>query len=148
MPLDVGTAGGNRAALAAALAALTKRYAGSDVGSAEQPFVPRVPQLPLPPGIVPTAAAPGTPGAPAMPIPGGGAGGPLGPYNTAGDGGAWAANGVNLYNPNLARGDMPAPGPVGVGPGNWSMDNFGTPFWRQDWEFRPGQGYVIKGSSW
>lgn len=110
-------------------------------GSAEQPFVPG-----LPPG---TDFLPGSPRAETgAPPPAGGAGGPLGPYNTAGDGGAWAANGVNLYNPLLARGDMPPPGPIGKGPGFWELDNYGTPFYRQDWENRPGQGWVIKGSSW
>ena len=73
-----------------------------------------------------------------------------GPYDLDPDGGpGWGANGVNLYNALLARGDMPAPGAVGRGPGFWIMDNYGTPFWRSDWDhYDAAQGkWLIKGEN-
>lgn len=81
-------------------------------------------------------ADPGPP--PYAPAPGPGRSGG-GPYDLAGDGGAWdPATGINLFNPRLARGDMPSPGK------GWRMDDFGTPFWRTDYIDTP-QGLKIKG---
>lgn len=144
-----------RALLARRLAALQTRYAGD----AEHPVLPPstmadlmgvsagTETLAMPPvafqfPTVFSSPPPNTGGG------GGGGGVPLGPYNLGGDGSGWGPAGINLFNPLHARGDMPAPGPIGRGPGFWIMDGFGTPFWRQDWVPAPAgdpRGWLIRG---
>ena len=46
--------------------------------------------------------------------------------------------GINLFNPRLARGDMPSPGQ------GWRLDDYGVPFHRIDYIMTP-QGPKIKG---
>jgi hypothetical protein len=138
-----------RRRLAESLAALTRQYAGELPGA--RGTGPAVAVDPA--DVLPKVGAPVLPGLPAgafvptaqqLAAVAGGGGGALGPYNLAGDGGAWGPTGINQYNPYLARGDMPAPGPVGRGPGFWLMDNYGTPFWRSDWDpSSPGGMHVF-----
>ncbi len=132
--------GAGRKTLIDALNKLTQRYAG----------LPGLPEergstgeYPLPPGPVSTYVPPNTtvggffPGLANTAVATTAGGGGIAPdgYGSAG----WAANGVNLFNPYLARGDMANP----FGPGA-KLDTFGTPFWRTDYIMTP-QGPRIKG---
>jgi hypothetical protein len=155
MALTIPDAGASRGTLIDSLEQLRKQYAGNAKTTpgvknggrvlSDEEITNWLAQNPhLAPSNVPGAvlgAAPGPMAAgwgavPAVPAQGGGIA--ADGYGAAG----WGANGVNLFNPNLARGDMAAPGPVGRGPGFWTLDNYGTPFWRSDWEQRNGQWFI------
>lgn len=141
MALAEPTGGAGRGTLIDALNRLKQQYGGGPViergvaGGTERPVAPGPPGAYHPGAILAGVGAPppGYPGAPPQGAPGGIA--PDG-YGAIG----WGANGINLYNPNLARGDVAAPGP------GWVMDNYGTPFWRHDYVAGPGGRPIIKGS--
>lgn len=137
--------GAGRADLINSLERLRRQYAGMPQ---ERAVASEPPAVTRPVGTLglPNLGAFSATVGPVAPVPGRSSG----PYDLAGDGGAWGPNGVNLFNPLHARGDMPAPGPVGRGPGFWILDDFGTPYWRQDWVAAPSgdpRGYLIKGEN-
>lgn len=156
MALADPSGGAGRNELLAALARLQKQYAGTGAGYTDQggarvlsdqelrDWLAKNPsQMPSQlPGAVfganpyAFAASMGQGPPPGAPADTGGPGWGDG-YGTAG----WAASGANLFNPNLARGDMAMPAEWG---GVGKLDNYGTPFWRRDFDpARPGSGKVL-----
>lgn len=135
--LDPG-GGAGRAALIDSLERLRKQYAGAQERRVAPGWVEGPPLMPEPAGAPLGLPNLGAFQAAVAPVAQPGTGRSTGPYDLAGDGGAWGPNGVNLYNPYLARGDMAAPGP------GWRMDDYGTPFWRRDYIYTPN-GPRIKG---